>query len=135
MNGFKDDVISILSQNHYLQKESLGWIVSDNAKHPDQYILKKELEKMLVPFTMSDEKMVTNYDFIVIDKYHSRFDVLLRAFTRLSENGIIVLEVTDYPRDIKRTAGISKFGKFSITRVTFQDRGYLVIKSGVDYGD
>lgn len=133
MNGFKDDVISILRDNVMLHGEAIGWIMTN-----PRVTMTADLYKYMVdnkyPVTPRSEKSVLYYDYIVIDRYTRSVTNLLRAFANVSENGLIVIEISDeLPNFSDRY--VSKYGNFTATRVQYGDRYYLVLRTGVDYGN
>lgn len=133
MSGFKDDVISILRQNGYLQRDALGWIVNNNnvSMANDLY---EELIKHKFPVTNKAEKLVANYDYIIVDRYNRDAETILRAFASLSTGGLMVLEISDFFYKFWDKY-VSTFAGFTATKVQYADRRYMVIHAGVDYGD
>jgi hypothetical protein len=134
MSGFKDDVISILKQNHLFEREAVGWIMSIGAQ-PERAELVHALEENKIPITTKDEKIVVNYDFVVLDRWHYDVGLLLTALTRTSTSGIIIIEATERSYTVKNLNGFSLFGEFRVVTVMFDNRQYFVMRKGSDYGD
>ena len=127
MSGFKSDVISILRDNVLLHGEAMGWIVGSTE-------LYEELTKKKFPVTEKADKLVFLFDYVVISAAKRTFDSLLKALTSLSNLGVIVVEITDvqdrYDKEYR-----SYFGGFAARKLKYQDRAYLVIRQGLDYGN
>ena len=136
MSGFKyvDDIISILRQNHLLESEAIGWIVRQHTI-PESVALVSELQKRKIPVTFRDEKVVFNYDFVVLDKAHYDIGWLLTALTRTGTSGIIIIEATDRNYTVKELHSYSYFTEGLVSSVKFEDRQYFVLKKGTDYAD
>lgn len=133
MSGFSDDVISILRHNLMLNKESVGWLVhglgSQNTRE-----LGQKISSMGFLITPKKTKPVINYDYIVISNLHLTANALLDAFSRLSINGIMIVEVTDNWQKFDEKY-VSLFANFVATKVQYDNRTYMVIHSGADYGN
>lgn len=133
MSGFSDDVISILRHNLMLNKESIGWIVhglgSQNTRE-----LGKKISSMGFIITPKKTKPVISYDYVVIANLHLTASTLLDAFSRLSTNGIMIIEVTDNWQKFDDEY-VSLFANFKATKVVYDNRSYMVIHSGADYGN
>ncbi len=132
MNGFKDDVIAILKTNNMLHKEAVGKVFGDGFGHINELIL--ELRKRNLLVATSETKIVLKFSYIIMGSYLLESWVLLKAFSMLSEQGIMILEVTGREKLFEDNS-VSLFGKFSTTKVKFEDRTYVVIHTGVDYGN
>lgn len=133
MSGFKDDVLNILRENVLLHGEAIGWIVRNHAKHPDNWELLKYLEEKRFPVTDKETKPVIKFDYIVIDKRNLNLATLLKAFSLLANQGVVIMEITDNPKKFEKHYNL--FGTLSVTRVIYEDRHYLVVHSGVDYAN
>lgn len=130
---FKDDVISILRQNVMLVDESVGLVLSQN-KTPVLYSLVEALRKSKRLVVYGNPKVVVTYDYIVISGDNLSIKNLLTAFALVQTNGLIILEITDYPHSLEDKYN-SWFGTFTATKVKFENRSYIVIHAGVDYGN
>lgn len=131
MSGFREDVISILNSNGILQKESMGWIVSQHT-NPDNSELFLYLAKQSFPVTDRFEKSVFYFDYIIIDHLNFSLPNFIKALSMLGIGGVIVIELAE---DYFNNNYYSIFGNFSIIKVTYGDKRYLVVKGGVDYGN
>lgn len=133
MSGFKDDVVSILRDNVMLHGEAMGWIMTN-----PRVTMTKELYEYLVeqkfPVTPKSEKSVLYFDYIVIDRYTRSVNNVLRALANLSPNGLLIIEISDELPNFKDRY-VSVFANFTGIRVQYQDRYYLVIRNGADYGN
>jgi hypothetical protein len=133
MSGFSNDIISILKHNHMYEREAVGWLIESNiSQTPTDLAL--ALIKDGIPITVKDDKIVVNYDFIVLDKYHYQVGWLLTALTRTGTSGIIILEA-DRGQYGKHGNAHSLFGDFNVVSVKYEDRLYFVLRKGNDYGD
>ena len=130
MNGFKNDVLAILDSNTILQKESMGWVVAQHTT-PDNSELYNYLQSNGFPVTNQFEKSVFFFDYIVIDRMNASLKNLLKALSLLSVGGVLVIELAEYYFE---DSYFSVFGNFTITKVRYDDRKYLVFHTGVDYG-
>ena len=131
MNGFKDNVISILRDNLMLHGEALGCLLA-SERHDEARRLYAELVERKLPIARKMEKQVFYYDYVVITAEFG-IQTLIAAFSSLSENGIIILEIpNDFLYDDRY---VSKFANFTGTKIKFGREQYLVIHSGVDYGN
>lgn len=133
MSGFKDDVLAILRDNVLLHGEALGWVVRESAKTPKNYEVLKYLQDNKYPVADRETKPVVLFDYIIIDYSNLNLHNLLKAFSLSSSGGIIIVEVTDYPYELSKYYRI--LGVKWANVVSYQDRKYLVVHSGVDYGN
>lgn len=133
MNGFKDDVISILKDNTMFHADASGWIVQQHTL-PKTSELIRELQDRKFAVIGRHNKEVFRFDYVVISKEHLTPNWLLAAFAKLSENGIIIIELEDNSLAFANQY-VSRFGGFTGTKVKYNGNYYLVIHSGVDYGN
>lgn len=134
MSGFKDDVISILKTNSMLHGEAIGWIFYDRIKSPKVFELLSDLQKRKLPVVSHFEKEVFRYSYIVLSNEYLTFADLFDALSSLAPQGIIIIE--DWLGDLPfKDKYVVPFAKITITKVKFEDRIYMVIHEGVDYGD
>jgi len=129
MSGFKDDVISILRHNSILQKESVGFVMTETSTLAEELFQELKERKFLV--TNKRTKLVLQYDYVVIPSGYN-WENFLYAFSVLSTGGVIVLEANEKVWSDKY---VSLFGGFTGTKVRYEDRIYIVIHGGVDYAD
>jgi hypothetical protein len=129
MSGFKDDVISILKQNNMYHREATGLL---RGKSGDSDLL-ETLQKQGFPVTGNYEKFVIRFDYIVLNNFFADMRELLRALEEVNVGGIIVIEIRK--DENYKAQYVSMFGSFSVNKVKYEDREYLVIHAGVDYGD
>lgn len=129
MSGFKDDVISILKTHGLPQREGGGWIVRSD-KSEDGRELFFALTNKGFPVTMYPEDFMV-FDYVVMDKENTTVPNLVEAMTHLHIGGILIIEgVPEYHKKY-----VSIFGNFTGTKVKYDNREYLVIHSGMDYGN
>ena len=133
MNGFKDDVLSILRDNVFLHKEALGLVVFGN-EIPEARELLEDLEERKFPVAGKTEKLVVLFDYIVLHRDAVNLPSMLQAINDLSNGGIIILDVSDEPENYENSY-ISHFGNFSISKVKYDTRAYLILHPGVDYAN
>jgi hypothetical protein len=128
MSGFRDDVISILRQNDLYHKTATGLVL---GKSNDGLL--EELQKKGFPVIGHFEKDVILFDYIVMNRFYEDARSLMSAFASVNVGGLIIMELDDGD-DYGKTY-VSQFGSFTATKVKYGDNQYLVIHSGVDYGN
>lgn len=133
MNGFKDDIISILRSNVMLHAEASGWIIQQHIL-PKTSELLKDLQDRKFAVIGRHKKPMFLFDYVIISIEHLTVNWLLSAFGTLKDNGLIILEVTDHSLAFANRY-VSNFGFFTATKVTYGDNKYIVIRKGLDYGD
>lgn len=133
MSGFKDDVISILRDNVMLHAEAMGLVLDADAGEESRELL-QELQKRKFPVTDRVDKHVFMFDYIVIHRDYLFISSLLQAFSWAGRQGIVILDITG-KADMFSKRLVSAFGGFIVQKLIYQDRAYLVIKNGVDYGN
>lgn len=135
MNGFRQDLISILKHNSLLQRMSIGIILGDmeNQRHWGLY---KDLSdrKQLIELSSKLLKF-TKYDYVVITKEFLSVKNLLKAMVELNRGGIIILEITGKAESYQEKYLSMVGGMMSGTKVLYEDRGYVVLHTGEDYGN
>jgi hypothetical protein len=127
MNGFEADIVSILKHNNMLHSESRGLVL-----HEEEFVYKLwEQYKVVASFEIGS---LTKYDYIVLDGKVLTVPRLVEALSLLSENGLLVLEVTIEEGKFSKRY-LSKFANFTATKVKYEERVYMIIHQGVDYGN
>ena len=129
MSGFREDVISILKQNNMYHKEAIGLIKG----HLDDGLF-ETLQEEKFPVSKKFEKFVLYFDYIVLNNFQEDVETLLFALASVSTGGLIVLEITDSEYTYQDRY-VSQFGLFSVTKVKYEDRTYLVFRNGLEYGN
>ncbi len=131
MSGFKDDIISILRQNVLLHGEAIGCIIASDGNYEARELYNEMANRKLL-VSMSAREFVFFYDYVVITAEWG-IETLLNAFSLLSENGIIIVQAPN--EKIFNDRYTSLFGKFTATKLKYDRNYYMVIHSGVDYGN
>ena len=126
MNGNEiQDVVSILKHNVMLNISSLGLIVDSGNLLDCLYNLKLHVTGL------TDG---AKFDYIFIPTHKVSIRRLLRALTDLKSGGIIIVQLEDKFEDFepiyKNTSNL-----FFATKVKYDNRYYLIIHSGEDYGN
>jgi hypothetical protein len=129
MSGFKDDVVSILRNHLLVQKNAIGYIPGK----ADTEELKKYLEDEGVLIVSKNEKPIVQFDFVVYNRYFTDLHTFLYALATTTIGGLIILELHDVA--LYKERYVSLFAGITATKVKFEDRQYLVVHNGVDYGD
>ena len=133
MSGFKDDVISILRDNMMFHAEASGWIIQQHIL-PKTSELLEELQSRMFAVIGRHSKPIFLFDYVIISREHLTVNWLMAAFAQLKENGVMILEIESQNLAFAPKYS-SLFGKFTGTKVKYDDRTYIVIHSGVDYGN
>lgn len=127
MSGFKEHLVEILKTNNLLHGDSIGMVFFD--AEICEYLYDKY--KVLAS---SDAVDLNEFDYIFVKSKFITLQFVMKLFTYLNDNGILILEIT--PESVKFDKKyLSKFGNFTGTKVTYDDKTYLIIHSGVDYGN
>lgn len=131
MSGFRNDIISILRHNNLLHKKSIGLFYGSDV---DTRI--KEVVRELIAYgylvSAIDENIV--WDYIVIPTKIVDAEKVLRALSLISAGGIVILEVTEEQR--KYQEKYLRVGtNMSATKVQYEDRYYLILHTGDNYGN
>lgn len=134
MSGFKYDVVSILRHNVLVQPYSLGAILA-NFESQDIKELYNYLSDMHKCVLTNGVDKLTKYNFIVIDTTHLSTRNFLKSLTELRRGGLIILNITG--KDAKYQDKYLNIvgGTMSATKLRYEDRSYIVIHTGEDYGD
>jgi len=128
MSGFENDVISILKTENFLHREAIGFIV-------DSGNLLDELYKRNLPVT-GIVNGIDKFDYIVLPSNRVNVRRLFRVLSELRNDGIIILELTGLKDEHQfQKKYVSMFAGFIATKVRYEERTYMVIHSGVDYGN
>ncbi len=132
MSGFRDDVLCILRDNTMLHGEARGLVVGsgNGAKQLLEYLIGKKY-----PVSSTLIKPMFRFDYIVLDTFRNDLPEVMDAFSSVEMGGIIIIDVTNI-RDLLRPHYASVFADFTATKLKYVDnRAYLVIHKGVDYGN
>ena len=133
MNGFSYAVTSILKHNVMYHASSLGLVLNG-----DLFPAASELLSQLRANNLLVESKLNNFvrfDYIVMPKYVLNIRKFLSCLTRLASGGIMVLEITGSDNKYEDKYLNIVGGTMSATKVRYQDRSYIVIHTGEDYGD
>jgi hypothetical protein len=133
MSGFKDDVLAILRDNVMLHGEAMG-LIMNGAVDDDSRELLKDLQNRKFPVTDRVDKHVFLFDYIVLPRYLSTAAALLRALSLVGRLSVIIMDISNVA-DYYNSRYTTQFGDFTANKVKYQDRTYLVIKNGTDYGN
>jgi hypothetical protein len=133
MSGFREDVVSILRDNVMLHAEAMGLLLDGDSNEESRELL-KDLQDRKLPVTDGVSKHVFLFDYVILHRDSLFVNTLIRTFSLVSTLGMIILDVTG-KADMFHKEYISKFGDFSIHKLIYGDRAYLVIKKGTDYGN
>jgi len=134
MNGFKYDVISILRHNLMVQPFSMGAILAD-PQDKDSYELYEYLVDKNSCVVTRGIGNLTKYNFIVITKPLMSTRNLIKSLTELRRGGLIILEITGKDSRYEDKYLNMVGGTMSATKLRYEDRSYIVIHTGEDYGD
>lgn len=128
MNGFSNDVVSMLKHSYMYHGESIGLVIGNNE-------LASTLESLGLLVSV-DDKLSDNWDYIVVSGENVGVRVLIKCLTQLRNCGIIILELTNKPNVKKYADRYSNASAgFYATKVMYDDRVYLIIHQGYDYGN
>lgn len=133
MSGFKDDVISILRDNVLLHAEAMGLIMAAED-HWETRELLKYLENEKLPVSGKVEKIVLLFDYVIMHRELVCTLAFLDAFANVGKMGIIIVDVSDEPSSYESVYK-SYFGNFTVSKLKYGNRTYLVFHKGVDYGN
>jgi hypothetical protein len=133
MSGFKDDILAILRDNVMLHGEAMG-LIMNGAVDDDSRELLKDLQSRKFPVTDRVDKHVFLFDYIVLPRYLSTAAALLRALSLVGRLSVIIMDISNVA-DYYNSRYTTQFGDFTANKVKYQDRTYLVIKNGTDYGN
>jgi hypothetical protein len=133
MSGFREDVLAILRDNVMLHGEAMG-LIMNGAVDDDSRELLKDLQSRKFPVTDRVDKHVFLFDYIVLPRYLSTAAALLRALSLVGRLSVIIMDISNVA-DYYNSRYTTQFGDFTANKVKYQDRTYLVIKNGTDYGN
>ena len=133
MNGFSNDVFSILRHNVMLHRSSIGLVVGGD-EIPNAYVLLKELQLNDYLAVGQLDKTV-RYDYIVISRVSLNIRKFLSCLTSLASGGLMILEITGSDNKYEDKYLNMVGGTMSATKLRYGDRSYIVIHTGEDYGD
>lgn len=127
MSGSNDGIISILKTNQMFHNKAIGLIIGNGN------LLDLLYQRYGLPVTGLVEEN-TRYDYIFLSKENVNSRKLLRTLSKANIGGIIILELNENS-DKFEDRYTSLFAGFTATKVTYGNKIYLVIHSGVDYAD
>lgn len=131
MSGFNDDIISILKHTNMCHDKSLGFI-SGILSDERMGNLLDQLSKLNLK--VSGRRNGITWDYIVIPNKIVSARTVLQAMSSLNSGGIIILEISENQR--KYQEKYLRIGtNYSATKVQYEDRYYLIIHTGEDYGN
>ena len=134
MNGFKDDIVSILKHNMMFHRSSIGLLIGVDS---DQRL--KELMALLDEASListgieSPDRWYITWDYILIPKGKARISTLLKSLSCLNTGGIIIVEITglnEFFQDKYKNLAIG----MNATKVIYEDRSYMILHRGEEYG-
>jgi hypothetical protein len=129
MNG--NDIVSVLKHNHMVHSDSYGLVLGTPGDGKDTLDL---LFSLGLKVTGKRDLKITTWDYIIIPRDFLNPRVFLQTLTSLNSGGIIVLDVTGEDESFeKRYSNPNR--SFSATKVRYEERSYIVIHLGEDYGD
>lgn len=133
MNGFSQDVFSILRHNVMLHRSSIGLVV-DGEDIPNAFALLKELQLNDHIAVGKLDKLV-RYDYIVVSRVSLNVRKFMACLTSLASGGLMILEITGSDNKYEDKYLNMVGGTMSATKIRYGDRSYIVIHTGEDYGD
>lgn len=133
MNGFKEDVISIIRDNMMLHAEAMGLVVNANARRESKELL-EALQARKLPVTDKVDKHVFLFDYVVIHRDYLFVTTLLKAFSWIGRLSVLIVDITG-KESAFNSRYVSRFGDFTAQKLKYEDRAYLVFKNGNDYGN
>ena len=116
-----------------LHADASGWVVQQHIL-PKTSVLLKDLQNRNFAVIGRHSKQMFLFDYVIISREHLTVNWLLSAFANLKDNGMIILEITDYPMTFDNRY-VSRYAGFTATKVNYENRKYLVLRKGLDYGD
>ena len=133
MSGFNTDVVSILKHCNMCNTSSYGAVLggTDAKAGKDVYDYLSKLGLRVANGYMRQIKM---WDYIIIPRKHSSVRRLVEAITSLNSLGIIIIETTGVDAKIEERYN-SVDSVLSATKVVYEDRSYLVVHTGNEYGN
>lgn len=130
MSGYKDDIVSILKHNNMYHNLALGFIsgiLSDGRMGN----LLDHLHNL--GLKVSGKRGDATWDYIVIPNKIVSARTILMALSSINAGGIVILEISEAQR--KYQEKYLRIGtNQSATKVNYEDRYYLIIHTGEDYG-
>lgn len=130
MNGFELDIISILRHNNMFHQESMGLIMGCGTGYAGNLLDMLYAYKLKV----SGKSEKVRWDYIVIPSYILSIRTLFQALDAVNHNGIVIAEITgkdDKYLDRYKT----RLGGLTVTKVLYDNRAYLIIHAGEEYGN
>lgn len=129
-SGFNADIINILKSNNLFHSESLGLLVGVSTDGKMGNLL-----YILFSYNLNvTGNFEAYFDYIVVPSSYSSIRTLVKCLTSLSNCGIIILELSDNNRKYENKYR-NMIGNFSAVKVVYENRAYLIIKLGEDYGN
>ncbi len=133
MSGFKDDVLAILRDNVMLHGEAIGFIPVSETFKEGKELLDYLIEEKF-PVTGKSDKVVTRFDYIVLSKNIAIGEMIIKSMGLLNLGGLLIIDITKWDRSFWKNYK-SVFASFTATLVKYNDRAYLVLHTGADYGN
>jgi hypothetical protein len=115
-----------------LHSDSIGLIFPSNSSRGSEVL--DHLYSLGMRVSGVVDKNISKWDYIVITKDKVSFKALLRAVSMLNFGGVIILEITGKSKQYSDKY-LSSIGNLKITKVFYQDRRYLVLHTGDEYGN
>ena len=131
MSGFNDDIVSILKHNNMLHSVALGFISGINSDGRMGNLLDHLFN---LGMRVSGIRGDATWDYIVIPNKIVSARTVLMALSSINAGGIVILEISEAQR--KYQEKYLRIGtNQSATKVQYEDRYYLIIHTGEDYGE
>ena len=131
MSGFNDDIVSILKHTNMYKGTALGFI-SGSSTNERMADLQLHLMRLGCIVSGTDRGSIT-WDYIVIPNEFVSARTVLLALSSINAGGIIILEISEAQRKYEKYLRIGT--NQSATKVQYEDRYYLIIHTGEDYGE
>ena len=133
MNGFSADVISILKHCNMCHTSSYGVVLGGTSIEDGKNVY-DYLSQLGLRVASGYMKHISMWDYIIIPRKQSSVRRLVEALTSLNSLGIIIVETTGTDAKIEeRYSNVNS--QLSATRVVYEDRSYLVVHTGNEYGN
>lgn len=131
MSGFNSDIVSILKHNNMYHDKSLGFVAGVLSDGRMGNLLDHLFSLKL---KVSGQRGDATWDYIIIPTTILSTRTVLMALSSINTGGIVILEITE-----KQNKYQDKYlrvgGNTTATKVQYEDRYYLVLHQGEDYGN